>query len=96
MAITVEIITERKGYYESQVRHFLKLLAIQNPMFNKTIYDAKRIFEFDLSTIPKKSTGAAAMFYKATEINQKQFTVHHLNAILNVDRVVAIVKQTEE
>lgn len=93
MALEVTFKSERKGYYESQVRHILKVLVTPNPMGEKSIYDAKRIFDFDLSMIPKKSTGTAELFYKAVIVANKQLEVYHLNAVGDIDRVIAVVNE---
>lgn len=94
MAITLEIITERKGEYESKVRMILKGLTIKNPLLGETsIYDAHRIFIQELKQIPRKSAFYAEYCYKAGDVENKQFIVYHLNCKGDIDRTVAIVKQ---
>lgn len=94
MALELEIRCRRSGKYASQVRQLLVEVVEHNPLLNeKSIYDAKRIFDDELRNFKRMSVGSPCDFYKSTEINQKQFTIHHLNAMGDADRVFAILKQ---
>lgn len=81
--VKVEIFSPKSEYYELTVKSICK-----NLKHCDDIDSARRSFQYDLERIPKRSTGSADVFYKATEIING-FEVWHLNATGDKDRLVA-------
>ena len=85
MALKVQINSSKSGYYELTVKSICSSIKHCDD-----IDSARRSFQYDLERIPKRSTGSADVFYKATEIING-FEVWHLNAIGDKDRLVATI-----
>jgi hypothetical protein len=97
MAVKLEFKTTRAGYYESRVRSILLTLCAEvdkRSVFyiDQTASSIQSLFTGELKQIPRRSTATAENCYRSQlSENGLELTIHHLTAIGDPDRVVAVV-----